>query len=621
MSVRRIFLRRDTAANWAVTSPNPIILSEGEPGFDTTNQILKIGDGVTAWNSLAQFQGPQGVAGNDGSDGADGADGADGVQISNYTKANLPLNASAGTNALVTDGTIGGTPTMSYFYNGVWYRTFDNSVIIDKTLDLYIFAGQSNMDGQASTTGVSTVDRTDTLFYLETASSSSSVIDETWGGLTLGTTSNQAVNLFGPEIGFRDRAKQLPTHYPQPIAILKFTRGATDLARDWNTTHSNNYMFDKFKEALDDGRNKLTSTGHSYNIKGLVWLQGEGDTLNSTDANNYQTNLTNFISAIRTHLVEPNLPVAICSIDRASEATNSLTVRTAQQSVANSDINTYYVPTENYSRKADGVHLDTQGMLDTGEAVVNALAGISGVFNIANYSPLAWFDALNGTDMTVNAGKVSQWNDKANGNHITQSNTNDQPTYSNNEVQLNGSQYLFNTSPIMYANGSMEVFIVASGSAQSDTRLIGEGSSTNNNPFYGIQTGRNSDTDKQAIFIRNDTGVAVVSSTVDAGTGFDGTFKILYWTDTGSAILTRVNGGTAGVVSYTRSGTFTVNRFCIGGVLRASFSAGFTGSIKEIIITSVNTDTDREKIEGYLAHKWGLTSDLPTSHPYKTTAP
>jgi len=115
--------------------------------------------------------------------------------------------------------------------------------------------------------------------------------------------------------------------------------------------------------------------------------------------------------------------------------------------------------------------------------------------------------------------------------------------------------------------------------------------------------------------------VAVVSSTVDAGTGFDGTFKILYWTDTGSAILTRVNGGTAGVVSYTRSGTFTVNRFCIGGVLRSTFAAGFTGNIKEIIITSVNTDTDREKIEGYLAHKWGLTSDLPSIHPYKTTAP
>jgi hypothetical protein len=27
------------------------------------------------------------------------------------------------------------------------------------------------------------------------------------------------------------------------------------------------------------------------------------------------------------------------------------------------------------------------------------------------------------------------------------------------------------------------------------------------------------------------------------------------------------------------------------------------------------------KAEGYLAHKWGLTSSLPVSHPYKSVAP
>ena len=31
--------------------------------------------------------------------------------------------------------------------------------------------------------------------------------------------------------------------------------------------------------------------------------------------------------------------------------------------------------------------------------------------------------------------------------------------------------------------------------------------------------------------------------------------------------------------------------------------------------------TDVQKAEGYLAHKWGLTSSLPVSHPYKNTAP
>ena len=43
-----IKVRRGTATDW---SSNPV-LAEGEPGFDTTNNILKIGDGSTAWNSL-----------------------------------------------------------------------------------------------------------------------------------------------------------------------------------------------------------------------------------------------------------------------------------------------------------------------------------------------------------------------------------------------------------------------------------------------------------------------------------------------------------------------------------------------------------------------------------------
>ena len=43
-----IKLRRGSASDW---SSNPT-LAQGEPGFDTTNNILKIGDGTTAWNSL-----------------------------------------------------------------------------------------------------------------------------------------------------------------------------------------------------------------------------------------------------------------------------------------------------------------------------------------------------------------------------------------------------------------------------------------------------------------------------------------------------------------------------------------------------------------------------------------
>tara|TARA_R110002153_G_scaffold141189_2_gene292180 strand:+ start:284 stop:502 length:219 start_codon:yes stop_codon:yes gene_type:complete len=54
----RIQLRRDTAANWG---SNNTILANGEPGYDTTNNKIKIGDGTTAWSSLAYtLTGPEG---------------------------------------------------------------------------------------------------------------------------------------------------------------------------------------------------------------------------------------------------------------------------------------------------------------------------------------------------------------------------------------------------------------------------------------------------------------------------------------------------------------------------------------------------------------------------------
>lgn len=55
-----IKLRRDTAANWAATDP---VLQLGEPGYDTTNNELRIGDGTTAWSGLTPISGGGGGAG------------------------------------------------------------------------------------------------------------------------------------------------------------------------------------------------------------------------------------------------------------------------------------------------------------------------------------------------------------------------------------------------------------------------------------------------------------------------------------------------------------------------------------------------------------------------------
>ena len=42
-------IRNDLAANWSNNNP---ILAQGEFGLENNSFLLKVGDGVTAWNSL-----------------------------------------------------------------------------------------------------------------------------------------------------------------------------------------------------------------------------------------------------------------------------------------------------------------------------------------------------------------------------------------------------------------------------------------------------------------------------------------------------------------------------------------------------------------------------------------
>jgi hypothetical protein len=48
----KIKIRRDTSTNWSTNNP---VLRDGEIGLDTTVNKIKIGDGTTAWNSLAFY--------------------------------------------------------------------------------------------------------------------------------------------------------------------------------------------------------------------------------------------------------------------------------------------------------------------------------------------------------------------------------------------------------------------------------------------------------------------------------------------------------------------------------------------------------------------------------------
>ena len=45
------------------------------------------------------------------------------------------------------------------------------------------------------------------------------------------------------------------------------------------------------------------------------------------------------------------------------------------------------------------------------------------------------------------------------------------------------------------------------------------------------------------------------------------------------------------------------------------------GKIGEVAAIASSATADRERLEGYAAHRWGLAGLLPTGHPWKGAAP
>ena len=103
-------------------------------------------------------------------------------------------------------------------------------------------------------------------------------------------------------------------------------------------------------------------------------------------------------------------------------------------------------------------------------------------------------------------------------------------------------------------------------------------------------------------------------------------FMILcYFDKSHGEIGVRVNGNNAFTpeTDYDNSLKTTAGM----NIFRNRGSQTFGGKLFEFIVaqgqpgTGGGDKTYIEQAEGYIAHKWGLTSNLPVSHPYKNTAP
>ena len=236
-------------------------------------------------------------------------------------------------------------------------------------------------------------------------------------------------------------------------------------------------------------------------------------------------------------------------------------------------------------------------------------------FNPASIGELnLWLDAQSLTSVVLNERGVSAWNDRAGTNNFTKNATGiityDLPGM-NGRPSLNfitatpTTTYLQNNINLTPSN-QLSLFMVLSqtGSGVGNSELF---YTRNDFTYFDLFNNTNS-TGILSLNARSatqrSTGANIVNSTNNI---------ISLILDTNGSIF--LNGSPTSVANTSFSG------LSLNTSLRWAISGGaFKGYMCEIITyPSVLNDTGRQRIEGYLAWKWGLQGSLPADHPYKAS--
>lgn len=242
--------------------------------------------------------------------------------------------------------------------------------------DVYLLAGQSNMDGRAKAAELSGEQRqslpNSIIFYRNPPISS-----DGWKPLTPGYSvapgyrGKLPSRTFGPEIGFA--AAMLHASRDAHLALIKGPKGGTSLAKDWNpgtkgepTTQGPCYL--NFVETVKLALKALTEDGSTSTLRGVLWHQGESDA--SSSAAVYQQRLTTLIARLREDVGQPDLPVVIGEVYDNGHRDSILT---AQRAVAAAVARVGLAPANALKTSDNGTHFDTASQLKLGERFAEAM--------------------------------------------------------------------------------------------------------------------------------------------------------------------------------------------------------------------------------------------------------
>jgi hypothetical protein len=234
-----------------------------------------------------------------------------------------------------------------------------------------------------------------------------------------------------------------------------------------------------------------------------------------------------------------------------------------------------------------------------------------------------WLDAADSNTFLLDNSAVTQWSDKTQNNfNATQSVSTSRPVFTPNAINgksaisFNGTSQFLNlplaaARPAVYA--SFFVFKTATGG-------------TLQKPIWCEEPNVGSDSKN---YLANTRDVGIIYDQFIPSGGFiqtgSNTFvdSVVIVDTVQSAANSRsmlVNGSLIGSSTEQYAGA-EISHVRIGARLGSS-SYYHNSLIGEVIsLSSIPSESDRKKIQGYLAWKWGLVDNLPSDHPYKNSAP
>jgi len=180
--------------------------------------------------------------------------------------------------------------------------------------------------------------------------------------------------MVGPELSFARRVRE---HVRAPLAILKIASGGTSLGADWNPDAPAG--FELYPLALKRVRAALADLERrkiAYRLEGFIWHQGENDMFDAGFEANYGKNLARFLECWRRDLGTPELRFYIGELCTKTIWGMDLrphmhAISLGQRAVTEADPLADYVPTSHVGVEIGGgaglhYHYGTLGQLEHG---------------------------------------------------------------------------------------------------------------------------------------------------------------------------------------------------------------------------------------------------------------